>query len=124
MKLKIGPNIDENRVRLDFKSTPDKPKNTPSYIILSDKADEFVKKYNKQDKKLKAVTFIAAFSCGFGAFLTAKEHKNLVAKNKFFPAGIGVIVGGLVGALISSVVSYKMKNDLMDKYKVLPYSKN
>lgn len=124
MKLKIGPNIDENRVRLDFKSTPDKPKNTPSYIILSDKADEFVKKYNKQDKKLKAATFIAAFSCGFGAFLTAKEHKNLVAKNKFFPAGIGVIVGGFVGALISSVVSYKMKNDLMDKYKVLPYSKN
>lgn len=122
MKLKIGPNIDENRVRLDFKSSPDRPKNTPSYIIHSDKADEFVKKYNKQDKELKAATFVAALSCGFGAFLSAKEHKNLIAKNRFLPAGIGVIAGGLVGVLISSVVSYKMKNDLMDKYKVLPYS--
>ena len=124
MKLKIGPNIDENRVRLDFKSTPDKPKNTPSYIINSDKADEFVKKYNKQAEELKVVTFIAALSCGWETFFRAKKNKNLVAKSKFFPVGIGVIVGGLVGALISSVVSYKMKNDLMDKYKVLPYSKN
>ena len=74
MKIELGWIL--NQVLTDLK-------NTPSYIIRSDKADEFVKKYNKQDKELKAATFVAALSCGFGAFLSAKEHKNLIAKIDF-----------------------------------------
>ena len=33
MKLIIGPNIDEKNVRLDFKASPSKPENIPSYTI-------------------------------------------------------------------------------------------
>ena len=43
MKLIIGPNIDEKNVRLDFKASPSKPENIPSYTIKGNKADEFVK---------------------------------------------------------------------------------
>ena len=45
MKLMISQNIDNNRVRLDFRKSPDRPKNIPSYEIDSHNADEFVKEY-------------------------------------------------------------------------------
>lgn len=50
MRLQIGPNIDNGRVRLDFRKSPDRPQSTPSYEIEQTKADEFVKKYNSQEK--------------------------------------------------------------------------
>ena len=42
MRLQIGPSIDNNKVRLDFRKSPAKPNNVPSYEIEKSKADEFV----------------------------------------------------------------------------------
>ena len=53
MRLQIGPSIDNNKVRLDFRKSPVKPDNVPSYEIEKSKADEFVRKYNSQEKNLE-----------------------------------------------------------------------
>ena len=116
MKLKIGPNIDDNRVRLDYKSSPDKPHNSPSYVINSKKSDEFVKKYNNQDEKLKVITLLCSILSATGAFHCTRQ--------KSLPPIIVVPIGALLGLFMSSAISYKMKNNLMDKYDVSPYIKN
>ncbi|MDE6138683.1 MAG: hypothetical protein K2F57_04355 [Candidatus Gastranaerophilales bacterium] len=112
MRLQIGPSIDNSKVRLDFRKSPVKPDNTPSYEIEKTKADEFVKKYNSQEKTLVNITIFSAALCAIlGMF--ASSHKNSIIKTILGLAG-GTIVGTGIGIGISS---YK-KNHLMDKYDV------
>lgn len=112
MRLQIGPSIDNNKVRLDFRKSPAKPNNVPSYEIEKSKADEFVKKYNSQEKTLVNLTIISAAICAIlGMF--ASSHKNSFIKTILGLAG-GTIVGTGIGIGISS---YK-KNHLMDEYNV------
>lgn len=112
MRLEIGPNIGNNKVRLDFKRSPDRPDNIYSYEIDKSKADEFVKKYNAQERKLLDLTILSvAFFAVIGWF-AAMRKKSFVWAVIGIPAG--VITGLGLGALVSS---YK-KNNLMDKYDV------
>ena len=48
MRLEIGSNIDNKRVRLDFRKDNTRAVYMPSYQIKTANADEFVTKYNKQ----------------------------------------------------------------------------
>ncbi len=117
MRLEIGPNIGNNKVRLDFKKSPDRPNNIQSYEIDKSKADEFVKKYNKQEQQLLNLTMlsVAAFSI-VGWIGGIKKHSWLWA---IFGIPAGIITGLGLGALISS----HKKNQLMDKYDVREASK-
>ena len=117
MRLQIGPNIDNGRVRLDFRKSPDRPQYTPSYEIEQSKADEFVKKYNSQEKKLFNMTmfFVAIFSL-FG-WLTSVGKRSILWGILGVPGG--VVAGLGLGAMISS----QMKNNLMDKYNVKEVTK-
>ena len=112
MRLQIGPSIDNNKVRLDFRKSPVKPDNVPSYEIEKSKADEFVRKYNSQEKNLVILTILSAAVCAIlGMF--ASSHKNSIIKTVMGLAG-GTIVGTGIGIGISS---YK-KIHLMDEYNV------
>lgn len=116
MKLQVGQSIDNNKVRLDFRKSPSSPANTPSYEIEKDRADEFVSKYNNQEKKLsRNINFaIAMFALvGWGVSIWKKSLKMALL---WVPAGI--LAGLGIGALISS----HKKNNLMDKYQVREYS--
>lgn len=117
MRLQIGQNIDNSRVRLDFRNSPDKPKNTPSYQIEKSKADEFVRKYNSQEKKLFNFTMItSSLLGGVGAIIA-------IVKHSIKHALIGIPLGVLAGWIIGTSVSSHKKNDLMDKYNVKEYTK-
>ncbi len=117
MRLQIGPNIDNNRVRLDFRKSPDKPSNVPSYEIDRSKADEFVKKYNAQEKQLLNLTMVSVAAFAILGWVSSLRKRSLAWALIGIPGGI---VAGLgVGAMISS----HRKNNLMDKYDVKEYSK-
>ena len=118
MRLQISQNIDNNRVRLDFRNSPDKPKNTPSYQIEKSKADEFVRKYNSQEKKLLNITMgLSSFLGGIGATLA-------IIKHSWKWALFGIPTGALTGWGLGTMFSSLKKNDLMDKYNVNEYSRN
>jgi len=112
MKLEIGQNIDNTRVRLNFRKGDYQPEYMPSYEIQASKADEFVSRYNEQSSKLKKVTLLSVIiSTLFGGTIGAS------LKGKFwFPAGLltGIFTGLGIGAAISS----NKKNKLMDEYGV------
>lgn len=117
MRLQVGQSIDNNKVRLDFRNSPDKPKNTPSYQIEKSKADEFVRKYNSQEKKLLSFTMLSSSLLGgFGAIIAMVKHSW---KHAIVGVPAGILTGWAVGAAISS----HKKNDLMDEYNVKEYSK-
>ena len=117
MRLQVGQSIDNNRVRLDFRNSPDKPKNTPSYEIEKSKADEFVRKYNSQEKQLLKFTMItSSLLGGIGAIIA-------IVKRSIKHAIIGIPLGILAGWLIGTTISSHKKNDLMDRYNVKEYSK-
>ena len=117
MRLQVGQSIDNNRVRLDFRNSPDKPKNTPSYQIEKSKADEFVRKYNSQEKKHLNFTMVKiSLLGGIGAIIA-------FVKSSIKHAIIGIPLGILAGWLIGTTISSHKKNDLMDRYNVKEYSK-
>lgn len=119
MKLQVGPNIDNQMVRLDFRKSPDKPEYTPSYIIEKSKADEFVKEYNDQETKLINLTILTSSIFATLSWLASRHKNNWLWKLFSIPAGI--IAGAGLGAIIAS----HNKSSLMDKYNVkeMPYKK-
>lgn len=120
MKLIIGPNIDEKNVRLDFKASPSKPENIPSYTIKGNKADKFVKEYNAQSERLKTTTKVCVATGGVVGWLAALETLANKTHNKMISA-IGFPIGMIAGGIVSSIISYEQKNKLMDKYHVEKY---
>lgn len=118
MKLMIGPSINNDKVRLDFRNSPDKPSHVPSYEIDNAKADEFVKQYNSQTDKLHKMTnSIMGVSGIIGGIGAAKIILGM-GKNKLLKAVASIAVALTSGALISAFISSKMKNKLMDEYNV------
>lgn len=117
MRLQIGPNIDNGRVRLDFRKSPDRPQSTPSYEIEQTKADEFVKNTIHKKKIVQYdYDFVAAFS--MLGWITSIYKRSILWGILGIPGG--VIAGLGVGAMISS----NKKNNLMDKYNVKEVTKN
>lgn len=125
MKLMISQNIDNNRVRLDFRKSPDRPKNIPSYEIDSRNADEFVKEYNSQVEKIHKITNrTIGISAIAGVLLGGKVYKS-ATKQKLLK-GLSVLAAGVIsGSVISAAIASNMKNKLMDKYhvKIFPMDK-
>lgn len=116
MKIEISQTSSDNKVRLDYKSSPTKPSNIPAYIIDKEKADEFVKEYNTQSKNLQKITTASILSGAIlGGFTLSKSSGKL---NKILKTIIGVITGVIAGAIVSAVISYKKKNNLMNSYDV------
>lgn len=120
MKLIIGANIEDNRVRLDYKPGPNKPENAPSYTIKEDKADEFVKKYNRQVETLHKITTASVAVGAVGGWILALRN---IAKNKLqlITSTLGIPAGIALGFLASAILSSCLKNNLMDKYDVKKY---
>lgn len=117
MRLQIGQNIDNNRVRLDFRKSPDRPANSPTYEINKDKADEFVRKYNAQEKKLLSMTMLSGgILAGISTFLSISKHSWKMA---LFGIPGSIITGLGIGTLYSA----QKKNDLMDEYDVKEFVK-
>jgi len=112
MNLQIGQNIDSNTVRLDFKKSPAIPDNLPSYKIESSKADEFVKKFNKQEKKLLQMTLYTASGFAAAGWITG------LYKHSWKWSALGIPAGLLSGFGLGAIISSKMKNKLMNKYDV------
>ncbi len=112
MKLEIGQNIDNTRVRLNFRKGDYKPDYMPSYEINAAKADEFVLKYNEQSSKLKKVTLLSVIiSTIFGGIIGSS------LKGKFW-LPTGIITGIMAGFGIGAAISSNTKNKLMDEYGV------
>ncbi len=113
MRLQVGPNLGNNKVRLDFKQSPGKPDNTPSYEIEQTKADEFVSKYNDQSKFLLKATIAssiigALIGLGISLKINASKLKSILGTIGGTLAGFGIGVG---------VSSYK-KNSIMKEYDI------
>ena len=115
MKLKIGPDIDNNSVRLDYVKTPGRPINMPSYIIDKNSADVFVKKYNEisEISSLKSL-FFTLFGSMMGLGIASKRHTH-----KFLHITTGISSGAIAGLVTSMITIRNEKNKLMNKYKVL-----
>lgn len=112
MRLEIGANIDNKRVRLDFRKGGVQASYMPSYQIQKSKADEFVAKYNEQSSLLKKATFvIVAVMSVFGGIIGSHSKNKLC-----LPAGIfaGIIAGLGAGAFVST----EKRSKLMDEYEV------
>ncbi len=113
MRLQVGPKIENNQVRLDFKQSPGKPDNMPSYQIAEDKADEFVNKYNDQSKTLLKTTIITSILGGVIGIASA-----IKAKTGKLKALIGFAGGTLAGFGIGVGFSSYHKNRLMKQYNI------
>ena len=112
MRLEIGSNIDNKRVRLDFRKDNTRAVYMPSYQIKTANADEFVAKYNKQSSSLKKLTAVLVGGLAIlGGILGAKSEKKIW---KLF----GVIAGALSGLGVGAIISKEKRNKLMDKYEV------
>lgn len=124
MKLMIGPNINNNKVRLDFRNSPDKPNNVPSYEIDNTKADEFVRQYNSQSDKLHKMTNTIMGISGIIGGIGAAKIVLGMGKNKLLKCIASVVASLSLGAIISTVISSNMKNKLMDEYDVHKHQYN
>lgn len=124
MQLKIKQNIGKDKVVLTYKTAPTKPAQAPSYIVKKDKADEFIKKYNSQDKKLSTFSvIISVITSALGTIFSVKQGRNMYkSKLNIFKPLIPISAGLLTGVLASSIISSKLKNNLMDKYDVIKYN--
>jgi hypothetical protein len=113
MKIVACGNINNNTV-LEYKSANNDSgfKNFRSFSIQSDKADEFVQKYNKQSKILSK---FCTFSTVLG-FLA-----GMWSGKKFVTSVIKAGCGALFGFVCSSFVAYKYNDKLMEKYNVKSY---
>ena len=116
MDLQVGQSINNNKVRLDFRKSPSRPPNAPSYIIERDMADEFVSKYNKQEKRLSRSINIAAGILAVVGLGAAIRKKSLKTALLWTPLSVLAVFG--IGAAISA----HRKNNLMDRYQVREYS--
>lgn len=118
MRLEIGTNIDNKRVRLDFRKDNTRAGYMPSYQIKTVNADEFVTKYNNQSSFLKKMTvaFVGLFAM-VGGYWGIKSNRN-------FMKPLGIILGALSGLGIGAMISKKVRNNLMDKYEVKDISES
>lgn len=123
MQLKVKQNLGQDKVILTYKSTPTKPNHTPNYIIKKDKADEFIKKYNSQDRNLSKFSVLLTMitSATAGIFSIKQIHPYKSKFNIFIKPLLYISVGIITGLLASSIISSKLKNNLMDKYDVIKY---
>ena len=115
MQLKVKQNIGKDKVVLTYKTSPTKPVKTPSYIIKKEKADEFVKKYNSQEKILSRLSiFLTLATSTIAGIFSIKQGRNNLYKSKFalFKPLIHILIGTLTGGVISSMFSSKLKNNL------------
>lgn len=123
MQLKIGPEIDDNRVKLDYKPGVNNPAKTPSYIVDKDISDEFVSKYNKQSDNLRKLTTLSVSAGAITGWVISLKNAACNGKKLWGTAMLDIPIGVAVGFLSSVLVSNIKKNNLMDKYNVKVYEK-
>ena len=112
MKLKIQ-DYENNKAYLEYANTPSRPRFAPSYIVSGERADEFVKKYNKQAESLAKKSVLMTVSgllVGWGMSISTGAK----ALSVFFKSCAGAFIGLCLGMVIST----HEKNKLMDEYHV------
>ncbi len=118
MRLKIGTTLENNTVKLDCSSgNAGFGTEKFQYKIDSNKADEFVHLYNTASQKLEKATLITTITGAIlGVLPSIKSQKSKVIK-----AAGGTLSGAGIGFLTATLISYNIKNNLMNKYNVLKY---
>ena len=110
MKIYPTNNISNKTTILEYKSERKNVIPMQAYSIQSDKADEFITKYNNQVSNLGKMTALISVCTGVaGWFFGFKNYKSKI---------LTAVAGAMSGFLISSYISYKLNEHLMDKYGV------
>lgn len=112
MQLKVSESLDSNRVRLDFKKSPFTPSRVPSYEIDKSKADEFVKKYNDQERKSVKTIQISTAIGGMVGCLSG------VYKYSLKRMSIGTLIGCASGLFAGTMFTHHKKDSLIKEYGV------
>ena len=83
---------------------------------------KFIKKYNSQEETLfKFSVLLSGITSLVGGIIPLKRKNPYKSKLNVF-SSMSYAFGGLVmGVFASSLISSKLKNDLMDKYDVIKY---
>ena len=111
MQLVIG-NDYGNSVYLRYAESKTKPENSPYYIIKREYADEFVGKYNKQNRNLSIFTaFLAVISGAGGAYINKNKNSKI----------LGLIISAFIGIFAGSMLAHEKNMKLMEKYHVKSY---
>lgn len=112
MKIVASRNINNRTTLLKYSSDNDIFCNSMSYSIPSDRADEFVSKYNKQTSALsKCCAFTTIASAIAGWFCSSK-------KSKIIKPILNSSLSALGGFILSAYLAYNLNNKLMDEYNV------
>ncbi len=114
MRLCVCENLGNNKTRLEYTSSRVTPYNPPRYVINSDVADEFVYKYNKKSSDLAKLSAGLTTAGALSGLITSAKKNSVRAVAKTF-------TGAAAGFLTASFISYKSKDELMNKYKVDKY---
>ena len=115
MKIVECNNINSKTVLLQYTSDKQKSASSKSYSISSDKADEFVTKYNRQAKVLANVTAATTITGALCGWLSAMPNPKIIS------SAIRIGCGAAAGFLLSTYGAYKFNDKLMDKYQVKQY---
>lgn len=115
MELTIGQNLSNNKVKLEYTQKGKITPYMPTYKINTEKADEFVKKYNSQTSNLNKLT---AGLIIIGSFL---GYKSAPTENKIVKFILGAPIGFVIGSISGTLLSLEHKNKLMSKYNVEKY---
>lgn len=105
-----------NSVKLEYTSSGQKVNNMPSYTIRADKADEFVKKYNKQAEVMTKTTFVISLLSGVIGFISSGGKSNFVKRIS------KSVISAFTGFTLSAFTAYELNNRLMDKYNVKQFN--
>ena len=112
MKIIASRNINNRTTLLEYTQDKELFSSPLSYSVPSDKADEFVSRYNKQTNTLSKccafTTIASALACWFS---TSK-------KSKILKPIINSAAGALAGFILSSYFAYTLNNKLMEEYNV------
>jgi hypothetical protein len=80
-----------------------------TYSVPSEKADEFVRKYNNQARVLPKFVMASTVACAFAC---------LSKKASFFVNTLKFLSGVVSSFLLSTFISYKLNCRLLNKYDV------
>ena len=115
MKIEFSRNINAQTALLKYTSDRNYFSSPLSYSVASDKADEFVGKYNKQTSVLSKFCTFSTLGCALAGWLGTSKKSKLVKPI------LNSIAGSLIGFILSSYFAYKLNVRLMDKYDVHEY---
>ena len=101
--------LPNGRIRLEYYPAPEWQ--NYSFSIKKEYADEFVKEYNLQNKRLNKMGIVFTLLGALGGFRTMGKDTLSKILN-------GIPIGAVIGFLSAAAISHNSKDKLMEKYDV------